>query len=142
MIVTWGQGNPRQPIVSLLKEHRITVLPVVAAVGHAVRMEEEGADAVIASGMEAGGHVGTVCSLPLIPQVVSAVKIPVVAAGVVATRMDKELGTHYMEAVEDYRQHLKKNGPGYYRSHHRCQREQEPSTLNAGTASGFLCQGY
>ncbi|MDY6916723.1 MAG: nitronate monooxygenase [Chloroflexota bacterium] len=80
-IVTTGRGDPRQLIVSLLKEHGITVLPVVAAVRHAVRMEEEGADAVIASGMEAGGHVGVVCSLPLIPQVVSAVGIPVVAAG-------------------------------------------------------------
>ncbi len=80
-IVTTGRGDPRLPIVSLLKEHGITVLPVVAAVRHALRMEKEGADAVIASGMEAGGHVGTVCSLPLIPQVVSAVNIPVVAAG-------------------------------------------------------------
>jgi enoyl-[acyl-carrier protein] reductase II len=80
-IVTTGRGDPRQPIVALLKEHGITVVPVVAAVRHAVRMEKEGADAVIASGMEAGGHVGAVCSLPLIPQVVSAVSIPVVAAG-------------------------------------------------------------
>jgi enoyl-[acyl-carrier protein] reductase II len=79
--VTTGRGDPRQPIVSLLKEHGITVLPVVPTVRHAVRMEMEGADAVIASGMEAGGHVGTVCSLPLIPQVVDAVNIPVVAAG-------------------------------------------------------------
>ena len=83
-IVTTGRGDPRQPIVALLKEHGITVMPVVAAVRHAVRMEEEGADAVIASGMEAGGHVGGVCSLPLIPQVVSAVSIPVVAAGGIA----------------------------------------------------------
>ena len=80
-IVTTGRGDPRQPVVSLLKEHGITVLPVVPTVRHAVRMEAEGADAIIASGMEAGGHVGTVCSLPLIPQVVDAVSIPVVAAG-------------------------------------------------------------
>jgi enoyl-[acyl-carrier protein] reductase II len=80
-IVTTGRGDPRQPVVSLLKEHGITVIPVVPTVRHAVRMEVEGADAVIASGMEAGGHVGTVCSLPLIPQVVDAVNIPVVAAG-------------------------------------------------------------
>jgi len=80
-IVTTGRGDPKQPIVSLLKEHGVTVLPVVPTVRHAERMEVEGADAVIASGMEAGGHVGTVCSLPLIPQVVDAVSIPVVAAG-------------------------------------------------------------
>lgn len=80
-IVTTGRGDPREPIVSILKEHAIIVLPVVPTVRHALRLEAEGADAVIASGMEAGGHVGTVCSLPLIPQVVNAVKIPVVAAG-------------------------------------------------------------
>jgi len=80
-IVTTGRGDPREPVVSLLKERGITVLPVIPTVRHAVRMEAEGADAVIASGTEAGGHVGTVCSLPLIPQVVDAVNIPVVAAG-------------------------------------------------------------
>jgi enoyl-[acyl-carrier protein] reductase II len=80
-IVTTGRGDPRQPVVSLLKERGITVLPVVPTVRHAVRMEAEGADAVIASGTEAGGHVGAVCSLPLIPQVVDAVSIPVVTAG-------------------------------------------------------------
>ncbi|MDD5037848.1 MAG: nitronate monooxygenase family protein [Dehalococcoidales bacterium] len=80
-IVTTGRGDPRQPIISILKEHGVIVLPVVPTVRHAVRLEAEGADAIIASGMEAGGHVGSVCSLPLIPQVVSAVKVPVVAAG-------------------------------------------------------------
>ena len=80
-IVTTGRGDPRQPVIALLKEHGITVLPVVPTVRHAVRLEAEGADAIIASGTEAGGHVGSVCSLPLIPQVVSAVKLPVVAAG-------------------------------------------------------------
>jgi len=80
-IVTTGRGDPTTPIVKLLKEHSILVFPVVPTVRHALRLEAEGADAIIVSGTEAGGHVGTVCSLPLIPQVVDAVKVPVVAAG-------------------------------------------------------------
>jgi len=80
-IVTTGRGDPRQPVVSFLKGFGIKVLPVVPTVRHALRLEEEGADIIIASGMEGGGHVGQVATLPLIPQVVSAVKIPVVAAG-------------------------------------------------------------
>lgn len=83
-IVTTGRGDPTAPIISLLKGHGIKVLPVVPTVRHALRLEAEGADAIIASGSEAGGHVGTVASLPLIPQVVDAVNIPVVAAGGIA----------------------------------------------------------
>lgn len=80
-IVTTGRGDPTTPVVNLLKEHGCRVLPVVPTVRHALRMEAEGADAVIASGNEAGGHVGAVATLPLVPQVVDAVKIPVIAAG-------------------------------------------------------------
>lgn len=80
-IVTSGRGDPTTPIVSLLKERGIKVLPVVPTVRHALRVEAEGADAIIASGIEAGGHVGTIATMPLIPQVVDAVKVPVVAAG-------------------------------------------------------------
>lgn len=80
-VVTTGRGDPRQPTVSLLKEHGVIVLPVVPTVRHALRVEEEGADAIIASGTEAGGHTGQVATLPLVPMVVDAVKVPVVAAG-------------------------------------------------------------
>ena len=80
-IVTTGRGDPRTPIVGLLHEHGIKVVPVVPTVRHALRVEVEGVDAIIASGTEAGGHVGTVATMPLIPQVVDAVKVPVVAAG-------------------------------------------------------------
>ncbi|OGW17687.1 MAG: hypothetical protein A3G93_11355 [Nitrospinae bacterium RIFCSPLOWO2_12_FULL_45_22] len=80
-IVTTGRGDPRQPVVSLLKSFEVKVLPVVPTVRHAKRLEEEGADIIIASGMEGGGHVGKICTLPLIPQIVDAVKVPVVAAG-------------------------------------------------------------
>lgn len=83
-IVTTGRGDPGMPIVQRLKEAGIIVLPVVPSVQHARRVEAEGADAIVASGTEAGGHVGSVATLPLVPQVVDAVRLPVVAAGGIA----------------------------------------------------------
>ncbi len=83
-IVTTGRGDPGIDIVERLNAAGIIVLPVVPSVKHAVRVEAEGAAAVIASGSEAGGHVGTVSTLALVPQVVDAVKVPVVAAGGIA----------------------------------------------------------
>jgi enoyl-[acyl-carrier protein] reductase II len=80
-IVTTGRGDPGTPIVRMLEASGILVLPVVPSVAHALRVEEEGADAIVASGCEAGGHVGTVATFPLLPQVVDAVRVPVVAAG-------------------------------------------------------------
>ena len=80
-IVTTGRGDPGTPIVTMLKDAGVIVVPVVPSVEHARRVEEEGADAIVASGTEAGGHVGTIATLPLVPQVVDAVKVPVVAAG-------------------------------------------------------------
>jgi len=80
-IVTTGRGDPKIPAISILKEHGIKVLPVVANVKQAVSLETKGADAIIASGLEAGGHVGSVTTFTLIPQVVDSTKIPVVAAG-------------------------------------------------------------
>jgi enoyl-[acyl-carrier protein] reductase II len=83
-VVTTGRGDPGVPIVELLRAAGIRVLPVVPSVEHARRVEAEGADAIIASGTEAGGHVGRVATLPLLPQVVDAVRVPVVAAGGIA----------------------------------------------------------
>ena len=83
-VVTTGRGDPGTPIVQMLKESGIIVIPVVPSVAHARRVEEEGADAIVASGTEAGGHVGRVATLPLVPQVVDAVQLPVVAAGGIA----------------------------------------------------------
>lgn len=80
-IVTTGRGDPGTPIVQMLKEAGVIVIPVVPTVAHAKRVEAEGADAIVASGTEAGGHVGHVATLPLLPQVVDAVGVPVVAAG-------------------------------------------------------------
>ena len=80
-IVTTGRADPGEEVVRQLKAAGIKVVSVIPTVEHARRMEDEGVDAVVASGSEAGGHVGTVATLPLVPQVVDAVRIPVLAAG-------------------------------------------------------------
>jgi enoyl-[acyl-carrier protein] reductase II len=80
-IVTTGRADPGEEVVRRLKAADIKVVSVIPTVEHARRMEDEGVDAVVASGTEAGGHVGTIATLPLVPQVVDAVKIPVLAAG-------------------------------------------------------------
>jgi enoyl-[acyl-carrier protein] reductase II len=80
-IVTTGRADPGEAVVRRLKAAGIKVVSIIPTVEHARRMEAEGVDAVVASGTEAGGHVGTVSTLPLVPQVVDAVKIPVLAAG-------------------------------------------------------------
>lgn len=80
-VVTTGLGDPGPRAVGDLRAVGIKVIPVVPTVRHALRLEAEGADAIVASGSEAGGHVGGVATLPLLPMVMDAVKIPVVAAG-------------------------------------------------------------
>ena len=82
-VVTTGAGNPG-PYMEKLKAAGIKVIPVVASVALAKRMEKIGADAVIAEGMEGGGHIGTITTMSLVPQVVEAVNIPVIAAGGIA----------------------------------------------------------
>src|SRR5690554_1404562 len=79
-VVTTGAGNPG-PYIPAWKEAGIIVIPVIPSAGLARRMERAGADAVIAEGMEAGGHIGKMTTMALIPQVVDAVNIPVIAAG-------------------------------------------------------------
>ena len=82
-VLTTGAGNPGKYIADW-KNAGIKVMPVVASVALAKRMERAGADAVIAEGMESGGHIGELTTMPLVPQVVDAVKIPVIAAGGIA----------------------------------------------------------
>lgn len=82
-IVTTGAGNPGR-YMPALKERNIKVLPVCASVALAQRLERMGADAIIAEGMEAGGHIGDLTTMVLVPQVVNAVSIPVIAAGGIA----------------------------------------------------------
>ena len=78
--VATGAGNPG-PIIPPLKEAGITIIPVVGSVALAKRVARMGADALVAEGMESGGHIGDVATMPLIPQVVDTVDIPVIAAG-------------------------------------------------------------
>jgi len=78
--VTTGAGNPEK-YMELWKSKGIRVIPVVASVALAQRMEKYGADAVVAEGMESGGHIGAQTTMTLVPQVADAIKIPVIAAG-------------------------------------------------------------
>lgn len=82
-VVTTGAGNPAK-YVERLKEKGTLVIPVVASVALAKMMQKSGADAVIAEGCEAGGHIGELTTMALVPQVVDAVNIPVIAAGGIA----------------------------------------------------------
>ena len=81
--VTTGAGNPGQYIAAW-KEAGIKVIPVVPSVALAKRLEKIGADAVIAEGTESGGHIGQNTTMCLVPQVVDAVSVPVIAAGGIA----------------------------------------------------------
>lgn len=82
-VVTTGAGNPEK-YMAMWKEAGIRVIPVVASVALARRMERCGADALVAEGCESGGHVGETTTMVLVPQVVDAVGIPVIAAGGIA----------------------------------------------------------
>lgn len=82
-VVTTGAGNPSK-FMAMWKEAGIKVIPVVASVALAKLMERAGADAVVAEGTESGGHIGSTTTMALVPQVVDAVNIPVIAAGGIA----------------------------------------------------------
>ena len=79
-IVTTGAGSPAK-YLPMWKENGIKVVPVIACVAHAIKMQAAGVDAIVAEGAESGGHVGELHTVPLIPQIVDAVDIPVIAAG-------------------------------------------------------------
>lgn len=109
-VITTGAGNPGKYIPQL-KEVGTKIIPVVASVALAKRLEKAGVDAVIAEGMESGGHIGEIGTFPLVPQVVDAVRIPVIAAGgiydgrglVAALALGAEgiqMGTRFMCAEE------------------------------------------
>ncbi len=82
-VVVTGAGNPGKYIPKL-KEAGIKIMPVVASVALAKRLEKSGVDAIIAEGTEAGGHIGELTTMVLVPQVCDAVDVPVVAAGGIA----------------------------------------------------------
>ena len=82
-VVTTGAGSPAK-YMAMWKEAGVKVIPVVASVALAKLMERGGADAVVAEGMESGGHIGQTTTMSLVPQVVAKVNIPVIAAGGIA----------------------------------------------------------
>ena len=82
-VVTTGAGNPSK-YMDMWKAAGVKVIPVVASVAMAKLMERGGADAVVAEGMESGGHIGSTTTMALVPQVADAVSIPVIAAGGIA----------------------------------------------------------
>lgn len=82
-VVTTGAGNPEK-YMDMWKAAGVKVIPVVASVALARRMEKYGADAVVAEGMESGGHIGAQTTMTLVPQVADAVSVPVIAAGGIA----------------------------------------------------------
>jgi len=82
-VVTTGAGNPGR-YISLFKEKGVKVIPVISSVALAKRLERSGVDAIIAEGMECGGHIGELTTMALVPQVANAVDIPIIAAGGIA----------------------------------------------------------
>jgi len=79
-VVTTGAGSP-EVYIPRFKQAGIKVMPVVASVASAKRLEQAGVDAIVAEGLESGGHIGQTTTMALVPQVVDSVQIPVVAAG-------------------------------------------------------------
>ena len=109
-VVTTGAGSPEK-YMTMWKEAGICVIPVVASVALAKRMERCGADAVIAEGCESGGHIGELTTMVLVPQVADAVQIPVIAAGGIADgrgiaaalmlgAKGVQMGTHFIVTEE------------------------------------------
>lgn len=82
-VVATGAGNPGK-YIEALKEAGVKILPVVASVALAQKLEKQGADAIIAEGTEAGGHIGEITTMCLTPQIADAVSVPVVCAGGIA----------------------------------------------------------
>ncbi|MCD2493540.1 enoyl-[acyl-carrier-protein] reductase FabK [Lacrimispora sp. NSJ-141] len=79
-VVTTGAGNPEK-YLEMWKEAGVKVIPVVASVALAKRMERCGVDAVVAEGCESGGHIGELTTMALVPQIADAVSVPVIGAG-------------------------------------------------------------
>ena len=136
-VVTTGAGNPAK-YIEKLKNAGIKVIPVVGSVALARMMERVGVDAVVAEGMESGGHIGKLTTMALVPQVVDAVKIPVIAAGGIGDGRGMaaafmlgaegvQMGTRFLVATES------KIHPNYKQA---VLRAKDASTLVTGEYAG------
>lgn len=136
-VVTTGAGNPAK-YIEKLKDVGIKVIPVVGSVALARMMERVGVDAVVAEGMESGGHIGKLTTMALVPQVVDAVKIPVIAAGGIGDGRGMaaafmlgaegvQMGTRFLVATES------KIHPNYKKA---VLRAKDASTLVTGEYAG------
>ena len=136
-VVTTGAGNPEK-YIEKLKDAGIKVIPVVGSVALARMMERVGVDAVVAEGMESGGHIGKLTTMALVPQVVDAVKIPVIAAGGIGDGRGMaaafmlgaegvQMGTRFLVATES------KIHPNYKKA---VLRAKDASTLVTGEYAG------
>ena len=136
-VVTTGAGNPAK-YIEKLKNAGIKVIPVVGSVALARMMERVGVDAVVAEGMESGGHIGKLTTMALVPQVVDAVKIPVIAAGGIGDGRGMaaafmlgaegvQMGTRFLVATES------KIHPNYKKA---VLRAKDASTLVTGEYAG------
>ena len=136
-VVTTGAGNPAK-YIEKLKDAGIKVIPVVGSVALARMIERVGVDAVVAEGMESGGHIGKLTTMALVPQVVDAVKIPVIAAGGIGDGRGMaaafmlgaegvQMGTRFLVATES------KIHPNYKKA---VLRAKDASTLVTGEYAG------
>ena len=136
-VVTTGAGNPAK-YIEKLKDAGIKVIPVVGSVALARMMERVGVDAVVAEGMESGGHIGKLTTMALVPQVVDAVKVPVIAAGGIGDGRGMaaafmlgaegvQMGTRFLVATES------KIHPNYKKA---VLRAKDASTLVTGEYAG------
>ncbi|MHB9096045.1 MAG: enoyl-[acyl-carrier-protein] reductase FabK [Eubacteriales bacterium] len=109
-VITTGAGNPAK-FIPQLKEIGTKVIPVVPSVALAQRLEKAGVDAIVAEGMESGGHIGELTTMAMVPQIVNGVNIPVIAAGGIADgrglvaalalgAVGVQIGTRFMCAEE------------------------------------------
>ena len=110
-VCTTGRADPGEKAVRMLKDAGVKVISVIPTVELAKRMEDEGADAIVASGTEAGGHVGAIATMPLVPMVVDAVNVPVIATGGIGDArgflaafslgaLGVQIGTRFMATTE------------------------------------------
>jgi enoyl-[acyl-carrier protein] reductase II len=83
-VASYGRGNPKK-VIDRMKPHGIIAMPTMGSLRHAVRAEQDGADAIIVQGTEGGGHTGHIATMVLVPLVTGRVKIPVIAAGGIGT---------------------------------------------------------